>query len=279
MKRFFRSKAMTGVLFLLAVALLMTGSIGGTRAALSIQSGIYQSQMELSDIGASLTENSKVHTTVASRDFDNQNRVWSTTYGNVIETVVKDAGDTAFKIGKLYPVEFGVKNTGTIPQYTRVTIYRYWVDANGQKIDDYGWFNGDGAKKLNRDPKQIEIYRNGAKIDEVAPAGWSIDNAPSESGERIVLYYTANGGVLQADSSGGRNGEEVIFADAIRVNSDITKVVAASEKEVGQDGRTRVTYTYAYDGLGFVVDITVDAVQTHNAADAMTSAWGHVNLG
>ena len=34
------------------------------------------------------------------------------------------------------------------------------------------------------------------------------------------------------------------------------------------------TYTYAYDGYGFVVQAEADAVQTHNAKAAIRSAWG-----
>ena len=36
----------------------------------------------------------------------------------------------------------------------------------------------------------------------------------------------------------------------------------------------KTVYTYAYDGYGFVVRAEVDAVQTHHAKAAMTSAWG-----
>ena len=40
MKKVFRSPAFTGLLFLLALGLLLAGTIGGTRAALTIQSDI-----------------------------------------------------------------------------------------------------------------------------------------------------------------------------------------------------------------------------------------------
>ena len=33
-------------------------------------------------------------------------------------------------------------------------------------------------------------------------------------------------------------------------------------------------YTYAYDGLAFVVKAEVDAIQTHNYEKAIRSAWG-----
>ena len=33
-------------------------------------------------------------------------------------------------------------------------------------------------------------------------------------------------------------------------------------------------YDYAYDGYKFVVEAEVNAVQTHNAKEAIKSAWG-----
>ena len=34
------------------------------------------------------------------------------------------------------------------------------------------------------------------------------------------------------------------------------------------------TANYQYDGVTFQIKATVDAVQTHNGREAMTSAWG-----
>ena len=36
----------------------------------------------------------------------------------------------------------------------------------------------------------------------------------------------------------------------------------------------RSTTTYAYDGYNFQLEAEADAVQTHNAQDAIKSAWG-----
>ena len=41
-----------------------------------------------------------------------------------------------------------------------------------------------------------------------------------------------------------------------------------------ENGYTTITYEYAYDGYSFSLEAEVDAVQTHNAADAIKSAWG-----
>ena len=41
-------------------------------------------------------------------------------------------------------------------------------------------------------------------------------------------------------------------------------------------GAYSIRTDYEYDGLRFVIEAEVDAVQTHNGADAMRSAWGDV---
>ena len=44
--------------------------------------------------------------------------------------------------------------------------------------------------------------------------------------------------------------------------------------QTDDNGLTTITTTYEYDGAQFVLEATVDAVQTHNAKDAIKSAWG-----
>ena len=39
------------------------------------------------------------------------------------------------------------------------------------------------------------------------------------------------------------------------------------------DGKV-ITLDYDFDGVRFVMEAEVDAVQTHNAQDAIKSAWG-----
>ena len=257
MKKFFRSKTGTALLFVLAVALLTAGSIGGTRAVLNIESAIYESQIELTDIGVSLTENGEV---ISRRDYvQRSDGIWTAYTGDLITKMVEDAGDSELLIGKRYNVEFGAKNTGNIPEYARVTIYRYWVDSNGRKLP-YGWFNGSGTKRLDLNPELIQIHFCNEDL-------WTVDEgAPTAKGERIVLYYN---GILSV-------GEEKIFADGVTINSDIAKIYNVRTETA--DGVTRTIYTYAYDGLGAVLEMQVDAVQTHNADSARTSAWGLIGV-
>ena len=58
------------------------------------------------------------------------------------------------------------------------------------------------------------------------------------------------------------------FADSIKIDGQV-----AQEARIEEEGNV-ITTIYKYDGVEFHVDIEVDAVQTHNAQDAIKSAWG-----
>ena len=83
----------------------------------------------------------------------------------------------------------------------------------------------------------------------------------TDSPERMVLYYTD---ALSPDE------ESNPLSDTLRINEAIAKQVTVETDE--STGTT--TYVYEYDGYSFVLEAEVDAVQTHNAAEAIKSAWG-----
>ncbi len=261
MKKVFRSPAFTGLLFLLALGLLLAGTIGGTRAALTIQSDIYTSQFELTDIGVALTEEGSV---IAERDYISEGSWKGNPEGLLMydissKCMVERAGDTSLKIGKTYPLPVGVKNTGSIPEYLRVTVLRYWVTpptAGDRQHGPHGWFDGQGAKRTDLDPSLIEIKF-------LENSGWTEDTA-SRTAERNVFYYAG-----PLDST---NGSQLI--ESVRVSPNVLKYV----REVSaQNGTTQ--YVYAYDGLGFVIEVQVDAVQNRHSEDARNSAWGKIGPG
>ena len=115
MKKIFKSSVMTGFLFLLSILLLSVGTIGGTRAALQIESAEYESQISMRNIGVSLLENGHI---VSYRNYDRNaaNGRWTEETGNLVQNMVSDANDTAFKIGKTYDFALSVQNTGMIDQ-------------------------------------------------------------------------------------------------------------------------------------------------------------------
>ena len=90
--------------------------------------------------------------------------------------------------------------------------------------------------------------------------GWIEDpDADSKTKERTILYYSS---VLGAGETSAP------FTKSIAISNKLAKEVSQTV-----DGNTIIT-TYKYDGVQFCVEIKADAVQNHNAADAIKSAWG-----
>ena len=141
-------------------------------------------------------------------------------------------------LGKAYEEELSVVNSGSIDSYVRVIVKKSWQDEAG-------------IKNTMLSPDLIDL-------NFVTGNGWVIDESASTE-ERIVLYYTS---ILPVGA------ETPAFTEAISINPIIgTKVVKTVEGSV-------VTYEHEYNGYKFVVEADVDAVQTHNAVDAIKSAWG-----
>ena len=262
MKKIRRSPVVAGLLFLLAVVLLFAGSVGGTQAALQIYSSDYISAFELDHIGITLYENG---TPVSFRNYGDAAASGFTEKqdGDLVLKTLED--DPSFQIGRKYPFVITCKNTGTIDHYLRVTVYKYWVQVGkDEKFGLKGWFHGLSSnmkKQLDNDkhnPATIHLGYNGS--EGYNTSAWVKDENPETStAERDVYYYT---GILPV------GGETAPLFDTLWVDSSVAKSVIT--KTVGNV----TTYTYAYDGYGFVVQAEADAVQTHNAKAAIRSAWG-----
>ena len=258
MKKFMRSRVMTGIMFVLAVGLLLVGSIGGTQAALQVRSNDYLSGITLRHIGVTLLENG---TPVAYRNYGDGAASGFTQQqgGSLVLNSLGDDND--FKIGKQYPFAITVKNSGTIPQYVRVIIHKYWkqdVSATGAK----GWFHGDNGTKIMDviyNPKYILLGYNGVE-DSYNSNSWIKDTTfGTSTTERDVFYYK---GILNPDE------ETPELVDSLSISKQLSR-----ESVVTRVGNKTI-YTYAYDGYAFVVEAEVDAIQTHSKEAAITSAWG-----
>ena len=253
MKRFMKSPKTTMIAFGLAIALLLFSSIGGTRAALTYFSETYASRVQMSNIGVTLLEkshNDKEAKVVSKRDYsDSSNGTWNENTGVLLEGMLSEGEE--LKLGRAYNEELSVQNTGDIDQYVRVSIYKYWVKG--------GKDGKEAEKVVSLDPSLIEL--NLANTD--AEGGkWLVDNEAATK-ERTVLYYSE---VLRA-------GETTdLVSKSLKINEIIATKVT---QEVTQNGGQKVIKTtYDYDGVEFCVEAKVDAVQDHNAQDAIWSAWG-----
>ena len=243
MKKWLRlgTPATTVVLFVLAIVLLAGSGAGVVNALPAYLSEHYASRVEMYDIGVSLLENGK---RVSWRDYvPNSNGDWDQATGVLLGEMVPKGEELC--LGRAYPEALAVQNSGTIDQYVRVTLYKYWLDRDGQKL-----------QTLN--PSLIELELTHLEED------WLLDPAEdSNTPERTVLYYRR---ILPSGETTPPLSESLTINPAVAAR--VTEQV-----ETLEDGK-RITLVYDYDGAQFVLEAQVDAVQTHNAEDAILSAWG-----
>ena len=245
---FFRSRMGTTFLFMIAVLFLMTGTIGGVRAAPQIFNPDYAyGGVELDQIGVSLIENGDVEHPVSYRDYDGTSHKFVVGGdGILLKNMLKGE---KLKLGYAYPEALTVYNSGSIPEYVRVTIYKYWVDDDGTRFAAY-------------DKQGNELLNKLIKLNILTGNGWVHDTrSGSDTKERTVLYYQS---VLESKKSTNA------FTDTLTIDNSIIEYADRSET-VSTDGKT---ISWVADGKTFQIEVEVDAVQNHNAAAAMKSAWG-----
>ena len=242
-KKILISPKTTVVAFVLALVMLIFSMIGGARAALTYYSEVYQSQVEMRDIGITLVENGEE---ISCRDYHYQEAdgTWKEKTGELLKNMLRETEDTLL-LGRYYKEELAAKNSGTIDTYVRATVYRYWVNASGDKVREIS-------------PSTIDLHLVNLAGSEDGENCWILDK-DSETDERMTLYFNR---VLP-------QGEMTpVFSDQIKINDDIAQHVRTEETGNG------MISVYDYKGYRFVVEVTVDAVQDHNAEDAIMSAWG-----
>ena len=236
LKKILLSPATTIVAFALAAGLLLFSSVGGARAALTYFSETYSSRVQMYDIGVTLRENGQ---DISWRKYGPKADGSWAQYTGVLVGLMLDE-DEKLILGKPYMEELSVRNSGTINQYVRVSIYRYWLDENGHKV-----------QSLSPDYINLHFVNLGS--------AW-LEDESARTPERTVLYYNS---LLNA-------GEETpLFADKLTIDG---AVATLAEYTVLPDGTVHTVFTY--NGARFCLEARVDAVQENNASDAILSAWG-----
>lgn len=224
--KIFRSPIMTVALFVLAAGLLLFGSIGGTRAALTAFSEDYVGELPVYNIGIALIENDV-----------------NITDGVLLRNML--APDEELQLGKAYKEELAVANYGTIDEYVRVSIYRYWVDENGKKLQE-----------LSPDLIQLHFVNEDAWLRD--------DSSLTTTRERVVLYYNTPMAPDKVPSK--------LFVDQITIDGHLADFVRQTVTQRGD--YTVIENEFLYNGSRFMLEVQADGVQTHNAEDAILSAWG-----
>ncbi len=234
-KKKFPFRVTTAVLLSASAVLLIGSTVGSTRAALTYYSENYGAEVTVSNIGVSLLENGE---TVSRRDYDS-NGEWNETSG----ALLADLQEETIVPGREYDEALAVSNSGSIDSYVRVILNKSWTDS-------------EGSTDQNLSPELIDLNL-------LTDNGWIIDEDASTA-ERTILYYT---NILPA-------GETTpALSDTVRIDPAVADKVT-EEVTTDENGYKTITFTYAYDGYTFELEAEVNAVQTHNAQDAIKSAWG-----
>ena len=119
-------------------------------------------QVEMSSIGTSIVENGVV---VANRNYVSDGK-WDETSGILFRNIVDVNGN--LKIGKKYPYEISVKNSGEIDTYVRIILKKSMYNKDGEKATD-----------LSLDALDLHLLNSD---------DWIVDETVTTK-DRMVMYY------------------------------------------------------------------------------------------
>ena len=269
-------------LVLLAVTALLFcgGGFAGTKAALTYFSNDYTAGFELDHLQVHLIENgvdvchdnNKSIYTVHRTDGKVAQEKDPKYKGNLVEYLGyenKDAhyGDTAaYKLGtpgkvdpgRTYTEKLCARNGNNVDEYVRIIVRKYWVDKNRNK-------------STKMDPALIKLTYNGKAYN---TGKWAVN--PKEHTTESDTYYLKN-------KLGAKKTSALLFNELTIDGSvaDLGNRKTTTKKETrGTDNHevTVITYSYDYDDFTFYIEADVQAIQTHNASDALKSLWGVRNV-
>ncbi len=150
---------------------------------------------------------------------------------------------TIIKPGVTYDELVSAVNKSDYQQYVRMVVRRYWLNADGEKTTDL-------------DPDMIKLIYN--------TEDWK-ENKSEATDEMQVWYYMSK-------LDGGDTTEDLITK--VRIEPGVVDQIDYDEETTTEAGKTIYTYHYTYEGYNFVIEAEAQAVQTHNAEDAIKSIWG-----
>lgn len=230
----------TAAFLVMALLLLLSAAVVGAKTVADIQSAEYRAEFELSNLDVSLVEN--------GTEVSDLNHVLLTPL------------EGKYKPGYIYTEEITARNHGDINMFLRINLRKYWADEEGNKVTFL-------------DPEMIELKYNGT--EDCGP-DWQI-NEDETTTERTTYYYTK---LLKGriDGENGQGEETSPVVNTLKINGDITKKenIKLVTSETEKDGVTTTTYKYEYlyNGYWACIEANVQALQNHNAQDAVESLWG-----
>lgn len=257
-------KKSSAILLVVAIALIAVGGIRGAQASLSYFSDDYNATFYMSHIKVQLLENG---TPVGGEE--NATGDEAQTSGELVQYLGYSAGMPGeAEPGRTYREELSARNSQDIPVFLRMTVKKYWVDREtGEKVDDMdkmtSVLNPDkirltyGADKTGK--KAYDLYNT---------SDWVIN--PNETTTESATYYYKT--TLAKEETA-----KPLF-DRLMIDPSMMTLENITEEKDAETGKTIYTYEYLYDGYVFVIEADVQALQPHNAKDAVRSQWGVDNV-
>ncbi len=244
-----KKKISKGVIALvIAIALMAVGGIGGVRAALNTPSEDFTTWFYLNHLQVHLLENGRDicggHNTL-----DGENKVT----GEFLQYLGYEDDEKLGLVdpGRVYTEEIQAQNGSDIDIYLRMTVRKYWVNTK------------TGEKATDLLPSRIHLTYG---TQEYNTGAWQKSEFETTT-ESATYYYTS---VLGADGV-----TEPLFN---RFSVDGALADAYTVTEVREGNKVIRTWEYLYDGYACFIEADVQAIQTHNAQDAIHSQWGVYNV-
>ena len=247
----------TAALLAAAALLFAGGTYTGVRAVPNIQSQYYETHFYLNHLQVHLLENGE-DVCGGKNDLNGETKVT----GRLATALGYESDDKlgAVEPGKLYQEEIAAQNGQDISQFVRMTIRKYWVqtDENGKVVTDE---NGDPVKITTLKPSQIHLRYDPGE-DGYNTSAWTEVTADRTTESRTYVYNSL--------LPGGEATDEIFRYVMIDKNvaDDYT------ETSTKEGSKTIYTYEYKYDGCAFFIEADVQAIQPHNAQEAIESQWG-----
>lgn len=236
------------VLFIVASALVIAGIVGSFAAesGMDYQSDKYEATFFLNHLQVHLLENG-LDVCGGENTLDGENKIT----GQLCQHLGYAGDDKLgkFEPGKIYKEEIAARNGQDIPIYIRMTVRKYWIDPEtGEKVPELS-------------PAFIKLSYGDKDYNDSA---WQLSEQESTN-EASTYYYTEQ---LPAGKDSAPLFDKLVVSSKIADDYEIT------ESKNEETGVTTYSYTYKYDGSAFMIKADVQAVQTHNANDAIESQWG-----
>jgi len=258
----------TTALLIAAALLLGAGTVTGARAAFTAQSDDYRAQFYVNHLAVHLLENGK-DVCGGANTIDGSTKVTgalATSLGYSKDGDSETLGTV--DPGRDYREEIAAENGRDVEQYVRLTVRKYWL-----KQDE----NGKTVKATDLSPALIKLTYDGSDYND---SKWVLGESSTESATYYYRTKLSGGGTTEPLFDTLTIDKSVIPDMHMPTDAELRSDKYADYVTVTEtnDGATVYTYNYKYDGYTFYIEADVQAIQTHNAQDAIHSQWGVYNI-